>query len=1479
MTLASWFRGEASQQESGGEGYPQSEEEAKNHIAEIQERLNKLKLNKEILDVDRLLMLLGEGQYSNSSHVFFELIQNAEDNSYGRRTPEIKIHHENGYVLFESNEIGFSKANVDSICTACKSSKVLSDIKQDDLIGEKGIGFKSVFRIASRVWISSGYYSFRFDKDEPLGRVYPIWDSLPSHIERKKGYTAILMKVLDNIQPSEIAGSLQAIDPTILLFLNKIKKLELNSITNEPTPVTFWTSNRREEGGRWKDLLMADMIPSEPHVLSSILTRNETESIAYYAFRYPVSGLPDHSLRPKSADIILLFPRSIESIQFATAYSYLPIREYGFKFTIQSNFILVANRKEIDDNEWNKSIVEKLPRALLEAVSQFGKLESDLQYGWPLLLPIGRLKGSIFEDLPENVRLEFSSGAILEDTNGNMRLPKQLTYIPRAYRDPDGKPLIPPAHSSKHSLSEKYPLKTIEALNILGVQNLSDSEFLKDLKYFIQRAPSVFQQMPDAWHNQVCKLLLKLVEYFRQDLRGLHLIPLRHGSWISAETNNLRPFFPESPKSPIFPMGVDRMAEIHPTIATTSERGRLFIALGAEILSAKMLAFQILYEHKFLPDKIRTLLMPPRNAVAHLVFLFHSGRGITEDYIGSLQCLTSTEEVALLSEVYISSEEQFSACSFAQSSNAGSETLGNLKFLHPEYLEAFGADTTSPGYKWLLDTLRVRTLLRVAKPTRGGTYELHQDFLSISSSSPIEILTTLRYHWNFYAAWFVEPAAKQYGKDEQDAPLNLGKTSRQKLRDMVSSIVVTCHGGAKVKLKEAYLPLEHLMELSHLASCRPCNTKAHACSICARIETVRKKEGLQASHGVIPSDRFLDIPDVEDGGWNFLEVFGVGVEPDLELFLSRLRQIHGQNTSHLHVSRIYSQLGRHLPIDQQETIREFFDEGAFVYIPDDYGSSTGTWHNFSECVWHTPVSLKHIPSLSNYYTAQFKLFCRVLSPREVDLKLLKVEASRLDPADGIKHVSSVLQSISLSIDNKRTEVMAAAEGLEGCYMFPVTAAGEAHREYFSAFPSDFTSFELRTGNKKDEWFISDSFDLQKAFEGRVRLSSLSTSFFEINISTLALVMGLESRLLSRAATQDPIHATSQRLDESLTKRLREKAFYISSLIVHNDKTAAIKWLRRAKVIQCEEIRVSWTLATAKKRVKSSVSKVKSVCFLDDSDSIAIYFVPGEIDDTYMPVHLAHQLARICSIYRSENETFLYQILTQNNYGRLRDNLQARLGTTIFKSMEEEFDKIQRELDLIAELESGDWEASGSNREKASETGAINMEDEIFQKQDETAYVAEPGTNKSEVVVRERASTSDSGYDESETIDEGTSLVKYRNERKENASGEWGSAPVGNINEEEDRKNTDSENMDSEQKAVDDSRKPYPRGSIIKSSNPRIIPRRDRHEDLRRTNRTSSQMEFRNMDSGVIFQSEPMTFLGEDTQDTRYFGELQVRTPG
>jgi hypothetical protein len=119
-----------------------------------------------------------------------ELLQNADDNTYESVTPTLGFSYKPGSLRIGCNEVGFTSKNVEAICAISQSTKS-GKTNDGEYIGEKGIGFKSVFKAAEVVSISSGDFTFKFDTTTFLGMVAPTWAAFPE--PTKLGWTSIYL--------------------------------------------------------------------------------------------------------------------------------------------------------------------------------------------------------------------------------------------------------------------------------------------------------------------------------------------------------------------------------------------------------------------------------------------------------------------------------------------------------------------------------------------------------------------------------------------------------------------------------------------------------------------------------------------------------------------------------------------------------------------------------------------------------------------------------------------------------------------------------------------------------------------------------------------------------------------------------------------------------------------------------------------------------------------------------------------------------------------------------------------------------------------------------------------------------------------------------------------------------------------------------------------------------------------------------------
>lgn len=102
----------------------------------------------------------------------------------GRGTvPLLAFHVYPRCIVVECNEDGFTHENLVVICDVGRSSKTGAQ----GYIGEKGIGFKSVFMVAWKVYIQSNDFSFCF-RHKPgglgMGMISLIWEDVEEELQR-----------------------------------------------------------------------------------------------------------------------------------------------------------------------------------------------------------------------------------------------------------------------------------------------------------------------------------------------------------------------------------------------------------------------------------------------------------------------------------------------------------------------------------------------------------------------------------------------------------------------------------------------------------------------------------------------------------------------------------------------------------------------------------------------------------------------------------------------------------------------------------------------------------------------------------------------------------------------------------------------------------------------------------------------------------------------------------------------------------------------------------------------------------------------------------------------------------------------------------------------------------------------------------------------------------------------------------------------
>lgn len=184
-----------------------------------------------------LLSVGDDGLYTNQLRFLFELIQNVDDCDYDTDvTPKLRIDFnlEKGQLILRYNEIGFTPGNVFSITGIAEAAKNTEDNKLQ--IGEKGIGFKSVFGVADSVLIRSGLFSFRLNRDH-----FTIPEAEYSNEFQRINGTELTLEFASK-------GTLEAVKQSILRRYsgsNAVFTQNLVVFLNKLTGVEFWNDGEQ----------------------------------------------------------------------------------------------------------------------------------------------------------------------------------------------------------------------------------------------------------------------------------------------------------------------------------------------------------------------------------------------------------------------------------------------------------------------------------------------------------------------------------------------------------------------------------------------------------------------------------------------------------------------------------------------------------------------------------------------------------------------------------------------------------------------------------------------------------------------------------------------------------------------------------------------------------------------------------------------------------------------------------------------------------------------------------------------------------------------------------------------------------------------------------------------------------------------------------------------------------------------------------
>ncbi|KAL9610942.1 MAG: hypothetical protein Q9167_004384 [Letrouitia subvulpina] len=1118
-------------------------------VRKIAEKFNSV--NEDIADGYRsMLEKLGVELYSEDTHFVYELIQNADDNKYANKT--IKV---------QCNEKGFTEEDVNALCNVSKSTK-----KSRETIGEKGIGFKSVFKIADEVYIGSNGFQFVLSKENgAFGMVQPEWRKFKDWSEFPD-VTLLRLSLSADCKASMVHEELEDLKPTVLLFLRKISKIsidtpnfqkEMSCFGRGEQLVTLKTTTRYHAEFENDDLDYSgnedDQYSQGGHDDSDDRDDSESnnEDDGSDTQQFFVKRAEAECEQPpplgKTSIISLAFPKvGKEALDTQDVHAFLPIRDYGFKFIIQADFSLTSSREEIDHtSEWNQALRDSIYPIFKAAVDEMNKL-SPYRFIWMRYLPNPDLPNSFLSELQDG-KITIKDHLIKEPClySQNQKLlhtPAMLIYMPAKFRSRRKKPLFYKM-AGRRGLSFNYQERDIPTIIDLGVHELDMDLFIGHMMHIFEQDWLGFTQHAPDWHEDLAKTLL---EADSERLLTLPLIPLEgpKGEWISAKDLKSRNvFLKPQVKNTQIPSGID-IDFVQTTATRNPARLALIQRLGVNSCDETAICSAITRILNF--SEMPALEV----AVAQTKYLFEHRSTFSTPNIKFWSRRAEPAEPADPigtegNRIYFDDDRQTYPISTLLRST-------NIFHLHPRYFKSPPTDSKTDWLNWLIEC-QLATVPRIVSKGLIKVSHVHSspDFLKFLYSSDLAcIIEVLVQNWDFY-----EPNFR-----------------------LVSSHI-------KAILCGTVLPLPNLLWIA-------------------------QKYGLKAT-----DKKFLQvkIKEIEVTRYQKFECFGVCVNASGTFYLELLHHLKDQlkmpEVGLVH--SVYRELQQ--SPDRYGIKSRFFDRHLIAITVSPASGRITHWLSANSCFWNGPTSLRCNSGLLSQYEDCEEFFCDILRVQKnatlehvvEDIELTVAEMNdRLLAEDLRPLIITLSEYIKRSVEDNDQNVSKILQRLRFAKIFPL----RDRRSLRLACKSEFSAPSF--------CFVADRVDLYELFKNHVPLLDFSSSV--IHKLKPLFDYFLEPRLLSNAVRKDFIKRGNEMLDSALTSDYRKNSTEIFRCVRHYNPFVHDRLhekIQNLTVIEVDSVECNNTLYEdtwrqftffAQKPPKISISTSGGVAIENSSEGIKIF---------------------------------------------------------------------------------------------------------------------------------------------------------------------------------------------------------------------------------------------------------------------------------
>lgn len=745
---------------------------------------------------------LATNLYTSKARFIFELLQNADDNTYSKAlgsgdVPYLSFRVHPGCIVIECNEDGFTDKNLAAICSIGKSSKAGAQ----GYIGEKGIGFKSVFMAASKVHIQSGAFSFSFKHkkgDSGMGMISPSWEEtdevLPSPLTR---FTLLLHDEGDAEMRATTRQSIETqfkeLQENLLLFMKNLRKIHVvfyNKASQETSSTVFAIERPRATYAVLRKTRMSNGT-TEESVKYFHVTTYEVTNLAKNENR-TYSDIEERNRTYAKSQIVLAFPLSESQapiVEPQDLFVFLPVRPVGFKFLIQADFVTDANRQDVvGDSRRNSQLVDAVAESFIKAVLQFREHDT-LRFQWMRYLPNKESKKKsewrgLWLSLVESIERRVVQVPLLFSRDClRPRLFFDLRRLTLDTLDEFGNPLFHD-EDPREVISHRYCEPDLNILTDYGLSWVVFHDIMAWAKKDLERGPLSrirSSSTSDDWHSRVSRLLNMPFEkqwtHHQQNLRRFALIPLAGGAWVSAEQ---APIYFHNLNGLQIPPNLDLQLVTRDVV--NADRIVLFENLGVKMASVSLVRESIFHFYSLKEPDLET-------SKRHLEFLYQTDdeMGQIPEPFNKLKVLNQDEEIVIPAStyIYIANDGLYGPWELfretVEGPKPGDGAPGwDVSFVHQEYFQDPPDDTEDTTWEdWFYDRIQVGRYVNIEKLSGARDY--------IQRYRPEKFLGTLEvYHQH-----------------------NIHLTPE--FIETVRDTVVLCRGNHMLPLKETIFPTTELM--------------------------------------------------------------------------------------------------------------------------------------------------------------------------------------------------------------------------------------------------------------------------------------------------------------------------------------------------------------------------------------------------------------------------------------------------------------------------------------------------------------------------------------------------------------------------------------------------------------------------------------------------------------------------------------------